>query len=278
MQYKVLAPLDGSPQAECVLPMLRLLATKLELEVRLLRCFESLATVYSLPELSVAGVDFANDQRLREFSMAYLPSKGNELDGIATTAEVECASAAVGILARTDEADLTVMASHGRGGLEGFLLGSVTTKVVRSSRKPVLVVAGPTVENPKLEKIMVGLDGSEFSERALAEASKLALRFGAKLILYRAVPMVYSVMAPEIEMEQAHSDLDRLALTLPKVDFIKLVQRTGGFVDIVERAEELQVDLVVLGSHGRRGLSRTIMGSVAEGVLHEAKCPVMVIH
>lgn len=278
MTYKVLVPLDGSPQSESVLPFLRLLSSKAEVEVQLLRCFESVATIYSMPELGMAPQGFLGNERLAELSMAYLAGIQKELDSLVTSVKVDCASPASAIIARGKDADLTILASHGRSGLEGWLVGSVTTKVVRSAKGSVLVVAGPSADQPRLETIMVGLDGSSFAERALEKAAEFARLFKAKLILYRAVPMVYSIMTPEIELAEAQSDLDRLALTVPDLEVRKVVQRTAGFVDILDRAEELSADLVVLGSHGRTGLNRWLMGSVTEGVLHEAKRNVLVVH
>ncbi len=278
MTYKVLVPLDGSSQSESVLPFLHLLADKAEVGLHLLRCFESLTEIYSMPELGAYVQDGASDERLRQLSEAYLLRIQTDLGGLVTTVEAACASPASAIVLRSKGADLTIMASHGRSGLEGWLVGSVTTKVVRSAKGPVLVVAGPSTDNPKLETIMVGLDGSPFSERALEKAAELARLFKAKLVLYRGVPVAYTVMTSESEMAAAESDIDRLALKVSDLEVRKVVHPIAGTVDLLDRAEEFHADLVVLGSHGRTGLSRWLMGSVTEGVLHEAKRNVLVVH
>ena len=187
---KILVPLDGSERGDEALAYVRMLAEKMNLEVRLLRCFEPPSIVYSLPDLGV-NIDGLTDQRLAQLLNASLEEKKSSLQGIPCQASVECIDPATGILDQAEAADMVVMSSHGRGALERWLLGSVTTKVARACSKPVLVVAGPSMAQPRLRTVMVCLDGSKGAEVALREAITLTSALGARLITYRFTPVVY---------------------------------------------------------------------------------------
>jgi nucleotide-binding universal stress UspA family protein len=210
----------------------------------------------------------------------YLEAKRSELGALVSRTSVECGPAAGQILevSGSEEIDLVVMASHGRRGLDRWLLGGVTTKVLRASPKPVLVVAGENVREPRLNTILVAMDGSECSLRAFERARDLATALGAVLILYRAVRMSWSGKDPEPELKEVQDDLERLAATCAGLETRVRVYPTDSSPQIVERSEELGADLIVMGSHGRQGLQHLFMGSVAEHTVHHSRCPIMVCH
>ena len=274
---KILLPLDGSERADEALSYVKMLAQRLTLEVRLLRCYEPPETIYSLPELGLY-VDSLGDQRLRQLLEAGLEERRGMLEGILSSASVECIDAASGILGQAREFDLVVMSSHGRGSVERWLLGSVTTKVARACHKPVLVVAGQTGSAPRLETVMVCLDGSPSAEAALREALKLTAAFGARLIAYRFASVVYRGVSNEMELKEAESYLHGIELAHPGRIAMSIARETDGRPFIVETAREQKVDLVVVGRRGYGAFTRWIMGSVAEQVLHHAPCPVLVVH
>jgi nucleotide-binding universal stress UspA family protein len=172
---------------------------------------------------------------------------------------------------------MILMARQGRGMTGRWMMGGVAGKVIRSSDTPMLVVPGPFAQPPKLETIMVCLDGSEIAERVLKKALELAARVDAKLILYRFVFMVYDAVVMELELEEAKRYLQDKERMHPDLVKGTVVRRSGGRSDIVEYATELQADLIVLGSHGNRGLVRWLLGSVAEDTVHHAQVPVLVI-
>jgi nucleotide-binding universal stress UspA family protein len=276
MNYKILVPLDGSRQSETVLPFLRLLAAKTELTVELLRCFEPPAAIYGLADFEELAWDPLNDPKLESLMRGYLETQKKQLEGTECNLRVERGYPAATIVSRAEAHDLVVMASRGQGGFAGWLLGSVTTKVVRSNSKPVLVVGGREVD--KLETFLVAMDGSEAAERALDWALELASGLGAKIILYRFLPRASSVASFESEKQEAESYLARLAEAHGRFILKTIIRQTDGPGYIAELATEFDADLVLLGSRGQRGsATRWLLGSVAEELIHHASCPVMVV-
>lgn len=282
MSQNILVPLDGSRQSETVIPFLRLLASKTAVELELIRCYEPISEVYALPpELLSTETYTVLNETVPASLAAYLETTRAQFDAIPTHCSVKRGPAAAQILQAGDPASVTfiVMASHGRRGLDRLLLGGVTTKVVRSAQVPVLVVAGPEVNEPKLDSIMVGIDESPCSMRAFEKAKELATAVGAELILYRAVRMSWSDENPDDAMQKAEDALQALAQTCAGLKTrVRVYPTDTAAPHLVERGEELKADLIVLGSHGHQGLRRFLMGSVAEHTVHHAHCPVMVVH
>ena len=142
---------------------------------------------------------------------------------------------------------------------------------------------------------MVPLDGSPLSLKALNHAERLASALQARLLLLRVggviapealgLPELSMALTHEIQMQQGKSDafmisyLEGLAGPLREKGLtVDTAVRSGdAATQIVEMAESREVDLVVMSSHGRTGLSRWIFGSVAERVLHNVRCSLMVV-
>lgn len=276
---KVLVPLDGSPQSEAVIPFLRLLASKTELKLELLRCYEPVSDVYGLaPDLWSLETYTVLNETIPASLADYLESMRAQVGKEISTASVRRGAAATEILTQSAGYDMVVMASHGRRGFHRLLLGGVTTRVVRRCLTPVLVVAGPDAKEPRLDAIMVAIDGSDFSLRAFQAARDLAGAVGAVLILYQAVKMSWASGEPDRSLDETQNALQALADSCTGLETRVRAYPTDGAPYILERAEELGADLIVLGSHGRKGLQHLLMGSVAEHVVHHARCPVMVVH
>lgn len=277
MTYRILLPLDGSSEGENALNYTRMLGEKIPLSVELLRCFEPPAEVYTLPQLDSLAADVLAEHHLEALMQGYLDTKQAELEGVTCQTLVRCGDPASEILSRAPEADFVVMSRHGRGGLGRWLVGGVTGKVARSSPKPVLVVPGQWTVEPSLEQIMVCLDGSELAEEGLAVAAGLARAVSAKLLLYRFVPLL-SAMDPEGELLEAKAYVQSCQDSYPDLVSQTFVQPGAMHHHIVTSAKELDIDLIVLGSHGRQGIVRWLLGSTAEHVLHHAHCPVLITH
>jgi nucleotide-binding universal stress UspA family protein len=139
------------------------------------------------------------------------------------------------------------------------------------------------------KKILVPTDFSDFTNAALRYASSLAAESGAKLyivhvndLLSTSVAMgepafVESALWLESSREEAHRQLEEVKPTLPNVDFERHDLEGDPVHEIVTFAEREHVDLIVVGSHGRSGLVRLVMGSVAEGIARKATCPVLIV-
>lgn len=177
----MLVPLDGSPLSERVFPLLRLLADRLPspVAVELLRCYESPAQQYLISDLTLLPSAPPSGPSLSSLMDDYLERKKAELPGLAISTNAVAADAASGILERAEHNDLILMASHGRGGLGRWLMGSVAHKVVRGATISVLVVSATALSveptgPPQIGRILVGWDGSDCAERALQRAADLA--------------------------------------------------------------------------------------------------------
>jgi nucleotide-binding universal stress UspA family protein len=193
-------------------------------------------------------------------------------------------------------ADLLVMGTHGRSGFERLLLGSVTEKVLRTSRVPVLTVpahvpdAVPAGRDP-FRRILYATDFSQGSEAALRHAASLAEHGAAQLTLLHAVEplavgydpivvMPFDVGAYNTSLETAARK--QLREFVP--EFVRLGCDTDDVVvsgkpyaEILRIATERQTDLIVLGVHGRNALDRLVFGSTTEQVVRRAACPVLTV-
>ena len=135
------------------------------------------------------------------------------------------------------------------------------------------------------KKIMVGYDGTKFSECALKEAMALAKGSAAKLLLVSApeIDVEFQAMAPEaneLMEKKARTDLDLAAAKVKKAGLsceTKIVVTTSTQEALVETAKKNKVDLIVLGTHGRTGLVRLLMGSTTARVIGHAPCNVLVV-
>ncbi len=201
-------------------------------------------------------------------------------------------SEATGILEYADRhgVDLIVMGTHGRRGLGRLLLGSVSEEVVRGASGPVLTVC-PGAEaggNQPVHRILVPVDFSDSSVPALTHAKELAAAYEAHLdvlhvITEVALPGVYgiepvSVAGADVQ-RRVHDALRIHATKSPGANVPFDVHVLVGFParDIVDFAADHEIDMIVLSTHGRTGLKRLVMGSVAENVVRMAPCPVFTV-
>jgi nucleotide-binding universal stress UspA family protein len=194
-------------------------------------------------------------------------------EGVTLEPRVLTASSAYeGILetAGAIQPDLIIMGRHGYTGLTRLLMGSVTARVI--GHRPCHVLVVPQGVRLSFERLLIASDGSPYSEAAWNEALKLARTMGSALIGVavatsdRDIPAVTGVVR-ELEAAAAAQ-----GVTLETM--IPVGRPEEG---IVKAAEFKQVSLIIVGSHGRTGLKRLLMGSVAERVIGHAKCPVLVV-
>ena len=135
------------------------------------------------------------------------------------------------------------------------------------------------------KKIMVGYDGTKFSDCALKEAIRLAKESGAKLLVVTApqIDVELQALAPdaiELMEKKARLDLDRAAAKVQKAGLVcetKIVVTSSAQEALVEIAKKSKIDLIVLGTHGRTGIVRLLMGSTTARVIGHAPCNVLVV-
>ena len=187
-------------------------------------------------------------------------------------------------------AGLVVMGSRGRGRMRRAIMGSVSDSVVRHAHCPVVVVRWKPIVLPA--KILVATDGSEEARLAAATAADLTRRTGSELYLVHVgkdlTHWSYSGVdvgpLPGIDQDE----LDRQAKRLLEAELERLKssgtevagsrpRRGRAEEEVVDLAEEVGADLIVMGSRGLGGMSRALVGSVSDSVVRHAHCPVMVV-
>ena len=139
----------------------------------------------------------------------------------------------------------------------------------------------------KIRRILCPIDFSDASHNAVRYAHEFAKGMGAHLVLLNVVeprPMAVDMSLSYVPLEEdlekaAREDLEEIIRSEREkgVEVQAEVQIGTPSEIILDRAEELDVNLVILGSHGKTGLSRLLMGSVAESVVRKAKCPVLIV-
>lgn len=187
------------------------------------------------------------------------------------------------------QVSMIIMGRRGRKGLKRLMMGSVTAKVIGHSPCNVLVV--PRAARLEFRKILIATDGSKYSNAAASEAVAIAKRCGASLIAASVVPyesisplgIVHSEMQWELITEEsrkaAESNIKNVKQIAEKEDvkIEELILEGRPYEAIINAAKEKGVDLIVVGSHGRTGLDRLLMGSVTERVIGHAECAVLVV-
>lgn len=210
--------------------------------------------------------------------------------GASADSEVRQGSPAESIVGYADaiETDLIVMGTHGRRGFQRFVLGSVAENVVRRSPVPVVTIRADDSVAPTYpyDSILVPIDDSEFSAVARDVAVETARRTGATLHLLSVVD-ASTVRADGWEYGVAErlvdtaGDIVESAAELARDEGVERVVtevEVGSIArEIRSYAEETEPALVVVGTHGRSGFDRYLLGSVAERVIRTAPAPVMAV-
>ena len=184
----------------------------------------------------------------------------------------------------SDEAEMVVVGSYGRGAIGRALLGSVSSGVVRRASCPVAVIhdEDPLMPYPQQAPVLVGIDGSPASELATAIAFDEASRRGVELKAVHAWSDTQVFELPGVDWaavkEEAKRSLaERLAgwqERYPDVTVHRIVVCDRPARQLIEQSESAQ--LTVVGSHGRGGLTGILLGSVSNAVVHSVRMPVIV--
>jgi nucleotide-binding universal stress UspA family protein len=184
--------------------------------------------------------------------------------------------------ARECTVDLIVMGTHGRGVVSHALMGSVAEQVVRSAPCPVLTVHGPQRESA-VPNILVALAFEPASDTALTYARALARASGGTLHVLHVMENDFLRPMASDPYTLVATTRNRVCDRLTEEDAIALRAQVEVEVSdapaeaIIDYARSSGIDLIVLGTHGRRGANRLLMGSVAERVVRAASCPVLTV-
>jgi len=295
----ILVPLDGSLLAEQALPLARRIAERAGSKLRL-----ALVHQIPLPPLDASGAKLFTSLELasRKAERSYLRALQARLrdQGVRLASTVSLSGAVGPALAQYVQElgiDLVVMATHGRGGLRRAWLGSIADYMVRHLRVPVLLVrpseeGAPPERAPGADQILVPLDGSPLAEEALGPAAELARAWGAELTLLQVVyPVVF--MSDEMLGFSAPYDEELTArLRTQAEDHIRDhaerlrgqgLRATGVAVvgwnaadSILQAARPDRVAAIAIATHGRGGIKRLALGSVADKLVRASEVPVLV--
>ena len=232
---------------------------------------------------------------LPEMQKEILEADRTKLEGLAADSGAECrvveGAAAAEILdtARNESCDLIVIGTHGRGGVARLLLGSVAEAVLRHAPCPVLAIkppgaheqrrgeavpAEPGAAGPLFPVILHPTDFSERSRHAFDIACALA-RGGGRLIVLHVVEVVH--VASEGYEDALNERLRSFQPDDPSIRVEYRLREGEPATETLSEASASGCDLIVLGTHGRTGLDRLVMGSVAEDVLRRAGVPVLIV-
>jgi len=301
----ILVPMDFSGFARQALTCAVPLARKLRAKISLVHVAQSPVAMRTMPDGGL--VMPVNTDKLISVAKTHLDELATQLlpatlRGRTVVREGNPANEVVAA-AKSLKADLIVLSNTGRSGLKRVLLGSTAERIVRHAPCPVLTMrrqqSGAAMrllsqeqplylERLPWRKILVPLDFSLTSLRALGVAVPLAKQSGARLLLLNVVePNPYAtgmegavlVMPDATVARNAKQQLPEVARRfVPKSVRVTSVVARGRAADvIVETAKAKGVDLIVLSTHGHTGLDRLLMGSTAEQVVRQAKCPVFIV-
>jgi nucleotide-binding universal stress UspA family protein len=236
---------------------------------------------------------------LKHASAQLVDLKGRaEGRGIAVTTRVATGIPSEEVIsaAREEDSDLIVVGTRGKTGLAHILLGSTAERVIRGAPCPVLSVRTDSADledervlaRPvRLERILVPVDFSDCSLDALEYAVVVAQQAKASLMLLHVLePVSYGldftlshVRTREHVREGWTKRLKELTSSHQHSHVAMEFQLRGGLPadSILDSAQTLPCDLIVMGTHGRRGISHALSGSVAEAVLRKSHCPVIAV-
>lgn len=295
MYTRMLIPLDGSKVAEQVLPYARCLARKLSIPVELLQAAdpEALALLTDPQHSRYADTVWADKINT---GRAYLDAVARSFEGARVQCVVEKGKAEDVVIdkAAADKNTLIVMATHGRSGMQRWLLGSVADKVLHGSPNHMFLVRateqGKTAGEAVLKTVVVPLDGSTLAEQALQFAEDLAKKMALKTVLMRAYALPASVTGDEYGtymaeiMNQLESEArDYLTAKANEAkhkglsEVVPVVKFGYGADEIITLARDTADNFVAMCTHGRSGVGRWVLGSVTERVVRHSGDPVLII-
>ncbi len=301
MYKEILVPLDGSRFAEYALPTALSVAERSGGRIRLV------SAVTDVPPLPLVEHDEGTVRgwfdEARSRASEYLDDAAAQLRETESALEVETKvlmGPAVRMLTEEIEKrppDLVIMTTHGRGPLQRAWVGSVTDGLLRRANRPLLLVRPKPKEEanlddrPAFQKMLIPMDGSEEAEAVLSPASELGQLFGSSITLFTVVPELFAVGSsylPHLVEEQEEQKkrrasfqryLDELKTRVP-ADAVRTRTVVGEGEDvasgIIDAAIEEKSDLIAMATHGRSGVARLVLGSVADKVIRGSTVPVLV--
>ena len=305
MRYqKILVPLDGSKLSESILPYALSFAEAFKTPLELLHVvdLEALRTLFSARQGRPIDVV---ETELKSAAMKYLEGITASLPGNLNIRQtVELGMPAEVALGRADnqEETLIAMATHGLSGSKRWIVGSVANKILHRARSPLLVIK-PAAEQhsttaARLKRVLVPLDGSAFAEQVLSHVTIIATVMDLNVELFQAysLPISAVTLAPHsfvypgggsefVTGEVLKEDVESYLMT--KMDQLRTQEKVlrvsysaahgDAAEQIISTAQSTRNTLTAMSTHGRTGMGRWLLGSVAERVVQYSGDPVLLI-
>jgi len=289
MYDTILVPTDGSDHAQRATAHARQLATAFDAAVHVLAVVD---VSDAAGPFDAGGVDEAYVDRL-EADLTEGVDDTKRLLGPSLTVQTTLrrGDPAEEILAYAEEidADALAMGTHGRTGVQRFVAGSVTETVLRKSPVPVLTVRATERSDARgsYDEILLPTDGSEAASVAFDHGIAVATAFDARIHAVNVVdiaavaseePLPPNVL--DIRREAGQKAVEAVASRAREagLDVATAVREGFPASDLLEYAEENEIDLIAMGTAGQTGLSRFLLGSTSERVVRHAKIPVLAVN
>jgi nucleotide-binding universal stress UspA family protein len=293
MFRSILVPLDGSALSEASLGAARLLATKFDSTVILLHVVEEGAPPEVHQERHLTGAEEA-ETYLAEVAKRAFPSSIRVERHVHAEPAVDVARSIVAHATAEFQPDLIVTCTHGRSGMRDLLFGSIAQQIVAQGKTPLLLIR-PDSPDFRVTGILVPLDPDSLHDDGLKPAEVLAKAFHAELVLASVVP-TYATLTGEqaatsslmpataqalLDLTEEHA-LDHLhehleALRGRGIACSATVVRGEPAAAIVKTAEGSAFDLIILSTHGKKGLGAFWSKSVAPKIVQGTKTPLLLI-
>jgi nucleotide-binding universal stress UspA family protein len=300
MFERILVPLDGSPRAELILSQVSRILHRKDSEVLLVRAVNVPAQIGRVNMSSVRSAQREEAHKYIHELTERFREKGARVDG--RVVEGYPADAILET-ARIEGSTMIALCTHGRTGFARWALGSVAEKVARASAVPVLLVRSfrrtpegdlepQAAQELPFRRILVPVDGSPTSMSILGPARKFAQLYDSSiLLLHVETPFVppspvlpgmevaLPAMVPTATLSAEDEVTARAAEPFAKagLNVSRLTTVGEPASEILDLSTNREMDLIAIGTHGRTGLERWALGSVAERVLRSAEVPLLLV-
>ncbi len=292
MYKTLLVPLDGSPFSAKALPVAVDIARRTGAEIHVTTVLDPSAYVPFVPGevlVPVMDTDALEARRAADTAAIQTVAANLSADGVSAVGTLLEGTVVEAIAehAVSIKADLIIMTTHGRSGLERLWLGSVATAFLQRAPAPVFLIRpshGPD-EPVKLPhgKVLVPLDGSAFGDAILPHATRLGEALGESIELFtvaipHAIPMAPfgadSLLADEGDLtrqeHEAQQRLKGLTESMPEGTTTEVSTDMTAARAIIEHANQINAGAIAMATHGRTGLARFVLGSCSDAVVRGA--------